>query len=149
MLLEFTLLPSPDSDPPASGRKTLESEPLLRAPTSGTRPSAPPLDEHVGAALRSAPVAIVTLDVEGRVTLWNAAAEALFGWSAEEARDRPATDDLCALAKRAERGDVVRSVEATPVRKDGSRITVRVSVAPMRSALGAPLGAVATFTRVA
>jgi PAS domain S-box-containing protein len=82
------------------------------------------------------------------VSQWNAATEALFGWSADEARGRAATPELCALATRAARGETISGVDATHARKDGAKVTVRVSVSPLRNALGMPLGVVAAFTRV-
>src|SRR5689334_5009681 len=38
----------------------------------------------LAALVKAAPVAIIALDADERVTLWNAAAERLFGWTAAE-----------------------------------------------------------------
>ena len=40
--------------------------------------------ELLRALLDSCPLAVLSLDAEGRVRLWNAGAEKLFGWKAEE-----------------------------------------------------------------
>ena len=37
----------------------------------------------------ASPVCILTLDLQMNVTMWNPAAEALFGWSAEDVLGRP------------------------------------------------------------
>src|SRR5688500_8758722 len=37
------------------------------------------------AVIDAAPVAIIRIDLEGKVTLWNKSAERIFGWNAEEA----------------------------------------------------------------
>ncbi len=50
--------------------------------------SAPALlesQEHLRALVQVSPLAVVTLDLDGRVRTWNASAEKIFGWSAEEA----------------------------------------------------------------
>jgi PAS domain-containing protein len=41
-------------------------------------------DERFMAIVESSPLAIVCTDLENAVTLWNSAAERMFGWSAEE-----------------------------------------------------------------
>ena len=46
-------------------------------------------DAAAAALLRELAEAVVISDVEGRIVFWNASAERLFGWPAEDALDRP------------------------------------------------------------
>jgi diguanylate cyclase (GGDEF)-like protein/PAS domain S-box-containing protein len=92
--------------------------------------------------VRSAPAAILAVDLDGRITLWNPAAEELFGWAADEVlggsvpflspdqtrRARAASVDL--LDGR-EIGGEVRFR-----RRDGRPVTVAVSAAPVSGAEG-------------
>ncbi len=83
--------------------------------------------------------ALLMLDPYGRVTSWNAAAEAITGWSAEEAlglhisRFRPtqaqdAADDDLRIAERDGRVDIV----GERVRRDGTRFHAAATIAPLR-----------------
>jgi PAS domain S-box-containing protein len=84
-------------------------------------------------------LAVVTLDTEGRVTSWNAAAERLFGWTAAEVVGKPyplVSDD--GLEDQMLRFDA-RPAAGAPAeedcirrRKDGTRVAVRVAVSPVR-----------------
>jgi PAS domain S-box-containing protein len=85
------------------------------------------------------PTAIVTVDLDNRVTSWNPAAERLFGYTREEAIGRD-NDDLVASADpvRAEASDVGREARARTVRvvtrrtrKDGSLVDVELTWAPL------------------
>src|SRR5262249_24528652 len=48
-----------------------------------------PHSEILEALVRASPVAIIALDRQGRVQLWNPAAERLFGWAASDVTGRP------------------------------------------------------------
>lgn len=148
MLLPFTINSSPaEGDPPSSSPATARTdEPFLISLASGMRPPPPDRDEQMRAVFEASPLAIVALDFEGRVTLWNPAAEALFGWTADEAIGKTPSPELVVLAKSAIAGDTVTAVEATHTRKDGGRVKARVSIAPLRGASDAPIGTVAIFT---
>lgn len=101
------------------------------------------------AIVDNAPLAIIVVDLEGKVTAWNQAAEQLFGWSAEEAvgRRNPVTrpEDAAAFQRvldDARRGEVVSPAEGLRRRKDGSDILVAGARAVMRDAAGEPTGVV-------
>src|SRR6267142_4150154 len=74
--------------------------------------------ERLRALEEGAPAGIVALDKNGRVTIWNRAAEHLFGWRASEVLGRQDplisndghTEDL-ALAARVLAGEVVSGTE--------------------------------------
>lgn len=93
------------------------------------------------------PVAVVGVDAEGRVTMWNKSAEALFGYGADEVLGKlnPAVpQDLLPTVlshrERALRGEVVAAHLGRSVRKDGRQLEVLVSLAPMIGLRGATTG---------
>ncbi|EDM80135.1 Multi-sensor Hybrid Histidine Kinase [Plesiocystis pacifica SIR-1] len=98
----------------------------------------------------SSPVTILTLDPEMRVTMWNRAAEQMFGWTADEILGRPyplvPTDEWKDFEKLYERvldGKGFTGVEAWRKRKDGSPIRLRMHTAPMADGEGGVSGAMA------
>lgn len=97
--------------------------------------------------------AIITRDSEGRITAWNPAAEAIFGWSASEVHGLTA-DRL--LRQRAQSraqfallnaelkdGRTMRDIEASAVRKDLKEVTVSITAAPLYDASGRFAGSTA------
>ncbi len=99
--------------------------------------------ERLEALVRSAPITVTALDLEGRVELWNPAAERIFGWTADEVYGRriplvpeDKQDELERELDAAARGEAIVGLETERVRKDGSRAAVRVSTAPLRNAAG-------------
>lgn len=157
MLLPFTLSADadraegdPPSDPPSSASLTRRSdEPFLLSRSESVSPP-PPSGESatLRAVFDASPLAIVALDADVRVTLWNPAAERLFGWRASEAVGRKPSPELMELCRRALSGETVTAIEATQLKKDASRIRVRVSIAPLPSESGGA-GVVAIFGSVA
>lgn len=100
-------------------------------------------NQALQAIIESAPMAIISLDLEGNVKTWNPAAEKLFGWSAEEAIGRfnpiipeDQRDDYKLRAEALIEGKVYPSVEVERQRKDGSRINLILSTAALRDANG-------------
>ncbi|MGE3401522.1 MAG: PAS domain S-box protein [Vicinamibacterales bacterium] len=104
---------------------------------------------RLAAIVESSEDAIVSKDLGGIVTSWNAGAERMFGYSAEEMIGRSIRtiippdrheeeDDVLA---RLRRGDKVHHFETTRRRKDGQLIDVSLSVSPIRDAAGAIVGA--------
>ena len=98
------------------------------------------------ALIDEAPAAIIATAPDGTLTAWNRRAEHLFGYAAEEAIGRT-PEELgagraeAALGSRAHGGDVWEG-EVPAVRKDGSRIRVRVVSAPVTDADGNPAGSI-------
>jgi diguanylate cyclase (GGDEF)-like protein/PAS domain S-box-containing protein len=94
--------------------------------------------------LDSTPESIVTVDGQGRVVEWNAAARRLFGYSRSEALGREAAELVVPSAHRAafrahlyalvENGELPLGAtaprEADALRADGTLVPVEVSVAP-------------------
>jgi PAS domain S-box-containing protein len=93
--------------------------------------------------------AIVSKDLCGRVTSWNAGAARMFGYSPEEMIGRSITtiiptelrseeDDILAKISRGERIDHFETVR---VAKDGRRLDISVTVSPLRNKAGTVVGA--------
>ncbi len=99
--------------------------------------------EALHALIKASPVPIMALDVEGRVTMWNPASEAVFGWKKEEVLGQPTPVALSGELKglrdqddSAIGGDSFTGIEAIRRRKDGSPIEISISAAPMHDAEG-------------
>jgi len=97
--------------------------------------------------IEASPLAIVTFDPEGIVTLWNPAAERIFGWSENEALGTrlpfvPAEKqaEFLELRRRALLGEAFTEPELHRRRVDGAPIVVSVSTAPLRRPDGAIYG---------
>jgi two-component system cell cycle sensor histidine kinase/response regulator CckA len=89
--------------------------------------------------IEASPLAIVAFDPDGVVTMWNPAAERIFGWSESEALGTrlpfvPAErqEEFLALRRRALLGEVFTEPELHRRRADGSPIIVSVSTSPLR-----------------
>jgi PAS domain S-box-containing protein len=98
----------------------------------------------------ASPAAIVAFDAEGCVTLWNNAAERMFGYSGDEVDGKPyplAPGELhdvhLQLLRRALAGGVFDGVELRRRRKDGGFVDVSVSGAPLRDVDGSVRGGMA------
>ena len=105
-------------------------------------------EERYRTLVDASPIAIVVVDVDDRVTLWNEAAERTYGWTAEEVLGRrlptlprELEHEYEMLRNAAEQGDRITSYETRRRRKDGRTIDVSVSVAPVRNASGEIVGA--------
>jgi PAS domain S-box-containing protein len=106
-------------------------------------------DARLAAIVASSEDAIISKTLQGIITTWNAAAERMFGYTAEEAVGRHITL-LIPLERHAEEDYVIgqvkagvgiRHYETVRRRKDGSHIQVSLSVSPIRGADGDIIGA--------
>jgi PAS domain S-box-containing protein len=91
------------------------------------------------AVIEASPNAIVVSTIDGTVELWNPAAERIFGWSAEDVEGSQVpivpperADEFASHRERMRRGERLTGVETTRVRRDGERIDVSLSAAPVR-----------------
>ena len=108
----------------------------------GERPleDAPGLD--LGSVLDALPRAIVVTDPEARILLWNAQAERLYGWAAEEVLGRPVTDVLVPISGLEEAAGIMAGVGAgegwegdfSVIRRDGTPVRVWVRDQPVLDA---------------
>jgi diguanylate cyclase (GGDEF)-like protein/PAS domain S-box-containing protein len=105
--------------------------------------------DRLGAVVDASPVAIVELDQEGRVRLWNPAAERIYGWQRQEVLGRPHPASIQAGwppihdAAQRPRGDSVARLELRQHHKDGTPLDVEVSTAPLRTPAGETAGMIA------
>lgn len=110
--------------------------------------------------VENSPLAILFADREGKIRLWNAGAETMFGYTADEAQGQ-SLDLIVPEKQRArhwEGWDKVmasgvtkygRDVLAVPaLRKDGSRISIEFNVILVRSGSGDLLGVAALIQDV-
>jgi PAS domain S-box-containing protein len=92
------------------------------------------------ALIKASPLAIIAVDAQDRIILWNESAERMFGWLEKEVLGQP-TPILPSGMDRASLGiDIstgpVRGIESVRIRKDGVRVPVRVWSAPITTVGG-------------
>lgn len=132
-------------------RPDATEDPVRQGRTSGEHES--PERESVELAtllhaiVHASPLAVIVYDTAHVVRLWNDAAVRIFGWSAEETigQRTPSVPDVelpryRELFRRALETGGVTDVPMRRVRKDGSVLDARTSVAPLRDAEGGLLG---------
>ena len=86
--------------------------------------------------------AIIIFTLDGSIVSWNAAAEAIYGYSASEVLGRPRTvllaadrtDDWDAIVDKLKRGENIARFETVHVRKGGQRIDVSMTMSPVKDA---------------
>ncbi|HKQ71752.1 MAG TPA: PAS domain S-box protein [Polyangiaceae bacterium] len=117
--------------------------------------SGPGIEHLLRSVFDGAPIAMVVIDQSGLVSMWNPAAERLFGWSASEVEGKPPPyvlpDDLEAfrlLHREAFSGQPVPEMLARRARRDGSTMDLSVSRAALRDATGAVVGILGMFVDV-
>lgn len=97
--------------------------------------------------VRASHDAIVSADLDGKITSWNPAAERIFGYTAAEAIGRSTEnsvpkhrlEEFKAIQERLRAGETVE-YEAEHLRKDGSTVHVALTVAPIFDAAGKRIG---------
>ena len=107
------------------------------------------------ALIEATPLAVLTTDPSGTVTLWNPGAERLFGWRAEEAIRRPdptvpagSWTEFSRLRDRVLDGEVVTGIEIARQTKRGALVEVSLSSAPLRDAKGRVVGVMAVLADI-
>ena len=105
--------------------------------------------QRLGAIVESSDDAIISKDLTGIVTSWNAAAERMFGYTAEEMIGRSITtiiprelyEDENRILATIARGDRIQHFETERLRKNGTRVDVSLTVSPVRDGAGKIIGA--------
>ncbi len=107
------------------------------------------------ALFEASPLAIVTLDRQACVTLWNPAAERIFGWRTDEALGQPprfvpreSRAEFEALYAQVMAGESHVERELRRVRKDGTPVDVSLSTSPLRDAKGAIVSVMAVIADI-
>jgi two-component system, cell cycle sensor histidine kinase and response regulator CckA len=90
-------------------------------------------------SIYASPIPIIAADTDRRVTMWNPAAEALFGWSEHEVIGKanpciPREEFMGAahLHRDLLAGQILTGREVQRQRRDGTNVTVNMSAAPIR-----------------
>jgi two-component system cell cycle sensor histidine kinase/response regulator CckA len=104
------------------------------------------------AVIDTSPLAIVTMNFDGRVKSWNRAAERMFGWLEEEIVGEPfpivPEEDEAFFRGNLARlrgGETIAGVERKRRRKDGTLIDVALWNAPQRDAEGHAIGGISVI----
>ena len=114
-------------------------------------------NDRLRTLIQTSPTAIVALDVDGKVTLWNPAAKQIFGWGEEEALGRNYSHLVNAKQRRADfenllgrvlQGESFTGLEFPRQRKDGAQIYINSSAAPLHDAGGKVMGVMAVMQDV-
>jgi PAS domain S-box-containing protein len=106
-------------------------------------------DRRLASIIESSDDGIISKSLEGIIESWNAGAERIFGYSAEEAigrhisliipPERLKEEDEILTSLRA--GRRIDHFETERMRADGSRITVSLTISPVKDASGRVVGA--------
>ncbi|WP_223757097.1 GAF domain-containing protein [Myxococcus sp. RHSTA-1-4] len=101
--------------------------------------------QTLSAIIQASPAAIMLLDMDGTVRLWNPAAERIFGWTADEVlgQELPVVpeshrEEFRRNLEGAARGQLLSGAETQRRRRDGSLIQVALWTALLRTPSGAP-----------
>jgi len=104
---------------------------------------------RLAAIVSSSDDAIVSKDLDGMVTSWNAGAERIFGYTPEEIigksirviipADRLGEEDE--VLARVRRGERVDHFDTVRQRKDGSLVNISLTVSPVKDSTGRTIGA--------
>lgn len=93
--------------------------------------------------IKASPLAIVVFDAAGRVTIWNPAAEKIFGWNEHEVLGKllpfvelEEKDSFLKELRVVFQGKALMDVEMHQKRKDGSFIDISLSTAPLTDDTG-------------
>jgi PAS domain S-box-containing protein len=103
----------------------------------------------LAAIVESSDDAIVSKTLEGRIQSWNAGAERIFGYTAAEVIGRPITiiippelqEEERHILNQVKRGQRVGHFDTIRMTKDGRRISISLTVSPIRDSRGVIVGA--------
>lgn len=121
---------------------------LALATVVGERRRAAGMRAQLAAIVESSDDAIIGKTLAGDIVTWNAAAERIFGHSAEDVIGRDGLDLLppdrlgeeMEILHRLKRGERIIHFETQRRRRDGALIDVSLTLSPIRSAAGAIIG---------
>jgi len=101
------------------------------------------------AIVESSDDAIISQDLEGAITTWNAGAQRIFGYTEEEVVGRSVEilvprellEDDRRVQRQLRRGECIEHDETVRVAKDGRPIDVSLTISPVRNSRGRVVGA--------
>jgi PAS domain S-box-containing protein len=103
----------------------------------------------LAAIVDSSEDAIVSKNLDGVITSWNAGAERLFGYSAKEAVGQPISmiipldrrSEETIILARLRQGERIDHFDTVRVRKDGTKLEISLTISPVKDAAGKTIGA--------
>ena len=112
---------------------------------------------HLAAIVASSQDAILSHDLDGRITSWNAGAEKIYGYTADEIIGQPMStllDDVQVNEwpdnlVRLRRGELISDIDISRVTKGDRVIYVSLTISPMRDTSGTIIGASAVARDIA
>jgi len=107
------------------------------------------IERHLASMIASSNDAILAIDLDMRITSWNAAAEKLYGYSQDEAIGQTVLmlvphgreEEEPTILREIKAGRIVEPYETQRLRKDGRTVEVLLSVSPIRGSNGRIIGA--------
>ena len=104
---------------------------------------------YLAAIVESSQDVIIGKTLDGTITSWNAAAERIYGWTADEIIGKsvfvlfpPGMDEEYRhIMNRLRQGESVPHLETKRVRKDGKQIDIALTVSPIKDESGQVIGA--------
>ena len=106
---------------------------------------------QLAAIVESSTDAIISKDMEGRITHWNPGAEQLYGYSSHEMIGKSVallmpperSDDFSNIMRKLAKGERIEHYETVRQKKNGNRVDVSLSVSPIVNTAGKVVGAAA------
>lgn len=96
--------------------------------------------DHLSAVMAASPLAVISFDLQGRVTTWNPTAERIFGWPEDEIVGSPlprvpdaSRARIKDVAVRVLQGETVTGFEVEVRARSLRRVAVSVSAAPLHA----------------
>lgn len=107
------------------------------------------LEQLLSAIINSTDDAIISKNLNGIITSWNAAAEKIFGYTASEAIGRSITmlipterlDEETTILSKVRRGERIEHFDTKRLSKDGRLLDISVTVSPIKNPEGVVVGA--------
>jgi PAS domain S-box-containing protein len=103
---------------------------------------------YLASIVRSCNDAIIGKTLDGTIVTWNAGAERLYGYRAEEVIGRSVAilippyrpEELSEIMEQISRGERIERMETVRLRKDGTPVEVAVTISPVRDTQGRIIG---------
>ena len=104
---------------------------------------------HLAAIVHSSDDAIIGKDLEGRILSWNASAERMYGYTAQDVIGQNLSlllppdrqGEIQQVLQTLRQGQAIHQYETEHTRKDGSRIDVALTISPIADRNGSIIGA--------
>lgn len=107
------------------------------------------ISAYLASIVQSCDDAIVGKTLDGIIVSWNAGAECMYGYTADEMIGRSVSilipsyrpNELPGIFEKIKHGEGVDGFETVRLRKDGTRVEVSLTISPIRDATGQIVGA--------